>query len=150
MSGVEPAPNGYYIARVWTAAHRYCRARGGQLEFADVPDVADFGESTAVGRMERGAFGPIIARRSCVQTRSLVRFDHARVQMPDPEKTMRRYCRVKIALASLAVRRVSRSTCSPAAAADKAADQFINDVTGGAKATRVTARRQSMFPRTRR
>src|SRR5438132_107700 len=70
------------------------------------------------------------------RTRSLGSPDHARVQMRSgiKESTMRRVLPLKIALASLLVAAcVTINVYFPAAAADKAADQFINDVTGGSK-----------------
>src|SRR5688500_13116505 len=52
------------------------------------------------------------------------------------EFSMRRVLPLKIALASLLVAAcVTINVYFPAAAADKAADQFINDVTGGSKGT---------------
>ena len=68
----------------------------------------------------------------------------SRLALGHKESTMRRVLPLKIALASLLFAAcVTINVYFPAAAADKAADQFINDVTGGARATPVAARRRS-------
>jgi hypothetical protein len=59
---------------------------------------------------------------------------------------MRRVLPLKIALASLAVAAcVTINVYFPAAAADKAADQVINDITGGAAKGGATTPPQSHF-----
>src|SRR5262245_2797613 len=62
-------------------------------------------------------------------------------------ETMRRLLPLKIALASLMVAAcVTINVYFPAAAADRAADQFINDVTGGAKGTTTTPPQSNLVP----
>src|SRR3982751_2613080 len=72
--------------------------------------------------------------------------DHARVQACawNKELSMRRVLPLKIALASLLVAAcVTINVYFPAAAADKAADQVINDITGGASKGGTTTPPQS-------
>jgi uncharacterized protein len=60
---------------------------------------------------------------------------------------MRRVLPLKIALASLLIAAcVTINVYFPAAAADKAADQFINDVTGGSKGSSTTPPQSSLPP----
>ena len=60
---------------------------------------------------------------------------------------MRRVLPLKIALASLMIAAcVTINVYFPAAAADKAADQFINDVTGGAKGSSPTPPQSNLVP----
>jgi uncharacterized protein YdbL (DUF1318 family) len=63
------------------------------------------------------------------------------------ESTMRRVLPLKIALVCLAIAAcVTINVYFPAAAADKAADQFINDVTGGSKGGAATPPQSSLAP----
>jgi uncharacterized protein YdbL (DUF1318 family) len=60
---------------------------------------------------------------------------------------MRRVLSLKVALASLMIAAcVTINVYFPAAAADKAADQFINDVTGGAKGSTATPPQSNLLP----
>jgi uncharacterized protein YdbL (DUF1318 family) len=60
---------------------------------------------------------------------------------------MRRVLPLKVALASLLIAAcVTINVYFPAAAADKAADQFINDVTGGAKGSTPTPPQSNLVP----
>src|SRR5690349_13118826 len=67
------------------------------------------------------------------RARSLHRPDHARVQIAwTKERTMRRVLPLKLALVCLVIAAcVTINVYFPAAAADKAADQYWNDVTKG-------------------
>ena len=67
------------------------------------------------------------------------------------ELTMRRVLPLKIALASLLIAAcVTINVYFPAAAADKAADQVINDITGGAQGAAPLLRSRTSCRRTRR